>query len=138
MTTPARGPMVASLLSALLFLVLASGCKFDARYQEDIRFPATLVIVNETGVSLTIDAIRSRPDADGTFVLNGDTLAPGAVLRRRVSSRAYQVLRDGAFFLNGTCGGRTPWEVAGQRLPRQGVQDGERWDLTVTITRCDP
>lgn len=92
---------------------------------------------DETGVSLTIDAVRSQPDADGTFVLDGGTLGPGAVLRRRVSARAYQVLSDGAFLLSGTCGGRAPWEVASLQLPRRGVQDGVRWDLTVTVNRCD-
>ncbi len=124
--------------SLILLIALVIGCNFDAGYQYDLRFPASLIIKNETKGTVVVDSVLSSPEAESTFVLKGRSMGPGEFLKFRIAATDYKVILAGAFVLRGSCGGKQPWEVPGRKLTRNGVYDAQRWDVTVTISTCDP
>jgi len=122
----------------LLFIGLVVACNFDEEYQYNLRFPATLIIVNDTSKTISIKQIWSNPDAESTFVLKGGTVEPGKSLRFRIAESDYRVILAGDFKLISVCGDKAPREMPGDKLPRQGVSNAQRWDVTVSIPKCDP
>lgn len=122
----------------LLLIGLAMGCNFDADRQYNLRFPATLIIVNDTSGQLSIKQIWSIPDAESTFVLKGSVIEPGKSLQFRIAESDYRVILAGDFKLIGACGDKAPRELPGDKLPRQGVSNSERWNVTVSLPNCEP
>lgn len=122
----------------MLFIMLAAGCNFDAERQYNLRFPASLIIKNETAGTVVINNIRSSPEAKGTFSLKGSPMEPGQSFTLRVAETDYKDILAGSFVLLGSCGNKSPWEVPGGKLSRKGVYDAKRWDVTVSISTCNP
>ncbi len=122
----------------LFWVGLAMGCNFDGDRQYNLRFPATLIIVNDTPAPLSIKQIWSNPGAESTFVLKGSTVEPGKSLQFRIAESDYRVILAGDFKLIGACGDKEPHEMPGDKLPRQGVSNSERWDVTVSVPTCNP
>ena len=124
--------------SLILLIALTTGCNFDAEYQFDMRFPASLIIKNDTQETVVIDTILSSPEAESTFVLKGRSLGLGEFLSLRIAATDYKVILAGDFVLRGSCGDRQIWEMPGRKLTRNGLYDSQRWDVTVTISTCEP
>jgi hypothetical protein len=122
----------------ILLISLAAGCNFDGERQYNIRFPASLIIKNETAGNVVINNIRSSPEAKGTFSLKGSPMGPGESFTLRVAESDYRDLLAGSFVLLGSCGDKAPWEVPGGKLSRKGISDAQRWDVTVSISTCGP
>ena len=130
-----RGPWPALVLVSA---VLAGGCGFDGDRQYDLRYPATLILANQTGVPIEVLNIGSDAQATQTFILDGRQIDSAARGDLRIAEGVYDDIVAGHFTLWLRCAGGEAGEFPGATLPRAPREDRTHWQVTVTLRHCNP
>jgi hypothetical protein len=92
----------------LLYIVLdclEAGCSNGKGREYDLRYPATLTVVNRSAATLEVLGIYSDPNSSHLFSRKGGNLLRESHLERRIAEGAYESIRQGAFFIDVNCPG---------------------------------
>ena len=122
----------------LALATLTSACVFDGDRQYDLRFPATVILANQTGVPMEVLGLGNDAQAASTFILNEVQIDSGSHADLRIAEAVYEDIVAGHFNLWLRCAGREAGEFPGQALPREPRVDATHWQVTVTLRHCNP